>query len=215
MINTEVFDLMAGRLGRRQAPLIRQVCVTELNQAIRELERGPNKPWFLEDSAEDDLVANQGYIELPADFLMEIEEGTFELEHEADGWTELTKVARDVLRKNTANCDPAFPEAYSIWGKRFLLGPTPDQAYAYRFDYYKRTESVGDNSSTVTNDWLLEFFDYTTYFALIKVARDHLQNSAKQKEMTDAWLVAKDMYFREIEARKISNETLLLTNEEN
>ncbi len=215
MINSAVFDLMMKRLGNRQAAPLRATCVTELNQAIKELERSTTKPWFLENSEEDVTVANTSYVDLPSDFLMETEEGTFELQHPSEGWVELLKVTREKARLEAKNALPAFPEAYYLWGNRIYFAPTPDIAYNYRFDYYSRTSVLADNSSEVTNSWITEFFDLTTYKAMIIIARDHIQSDRMTTNFMSSFNLAQDKFFREVEARKVANMTLLLTDEEN
>lgn len=214
MLNSVIFDTMMGRLGRRESPLLRGVCIAELGIAMRELERAPTKPWFLEGSAAGALVVNQGYIDLPADFLMEIEGGALEVQNSEGFWTDLVKVPRDRLRKETKNATPAIPEGYSIWGNRFLLGPAPDLAYNYRFDYFNRTTAVADNGSEATNPWITEFFDYVTYKALIVVVRDHIREQTMAGNFADAFKMAEDRFQREVEGRLIANETLLSTDEE-
>lgn len=214
MLNSAIFDLMMKRLGNRQASLIRLACVTEINESIRNLERGPIKPWFLEDTVEDTMVAEQGYIDHPDDFLQEVEEGVFEILTTEDKWIEIPKVTRDKLRTETKNCDPAFPEAYAIWGNTFLLGPTPDLAYEYRFDYLKRTGDIEDNNSEATNPWVVEFSSLIIYDALVRVARDHIQSDRMATNFTLERKQAWDSFMREVEARRVTNETLLLTDEE-
>lgn len=214
MTNAEILSLMMARLGNRQATLMRAACLTELNIAIRELERESEKPWFLESVAEGTTVANQEYIEQPTDFLIETEEGTFELQNDTDGWVELSKLDRDAVRSVTANVDPAFPEVYYLWGKRIYFGPVPDLAYDYRFDYYKRTTPIVDNNAECTNDWLNEFLDLTVNKALIVVARDRIQSDRMTANFTAIFGVNYRDFQREVIARKEANRTRLLTNEE-
>lgn len=215
MLNSEVLDILMGRLGRRDSSVLRSVCLQEMNVAIRELERGPVKPWFMETTLEGNLVAEQDYITLPSAFLMEVEEGTFEVENEEERWCDLVKVTREKIRKETRNVDPAFPEGYAIWGNRMLFGPTPDQDYAYRLDCYQRTSAMVDNGSEVTNSWLLEAFDYIAYKTLIVVVRDHIREQTAATNFADAFRFAKDAFEREVTARQMTNQTLLLTDEEN
>ena len=214
MINSEVLDTMQGRLGKRTSSGIRLDCLRELNLAIRELERGAEKPWFLESSTTGTLIAEQDYIDLPTNFLIEIEKGTFEIQNSDGKWVEMKKTSREKIREVTANVDPAFPEAYAIWGNRFILGPSPDAAYSYRFDDYVRTSPLVDNSTEVSNSWLTEFFDFTVYKALIVVARDHIQSDRVARNCEGAFERAKDAFMRECTARQVANETYLLTDEE-
>jgi len=214
MTNAEVLDLMMGRLGGRQAPLMRAKVLMELNNSIRELERGDIKPWFLEAVEEAAMVIAQGYVLVPENFLIEVEDGTFEVENSEGDWTELTKVTREKLREETANEDDAIPEGYAIWGNRFLLGPAPDLAYNYRFDYYARTIPLVDSNAALTNSWLLEFFNYTTTEALIIVAGQHIQSSEMVMKLKAEQSKNRDQFLKEVVQREMARRTLLLTDEE-
>lgn len=215
MLNSAVIDTMLERLGKRRAPALRASCLSELNLAIRELERGAVKPWFLQELATGTLTANVDYLDQPLNFLIETEDGTFEVQHPDEGWKELTKVPFDKIRKETANEDAAFPEGYALWGSKFYFGPKPLLGYNYRFDYYKRTTAIADNNVECTNSWVNEFFDYTTSKALIVLARDHIQNDRMAGNMKDAFIRAENLFLKEVTAREVANETLLLTDEEN
>jgi hypothetical protein len=215
MLNSQVLDLMLGRLGRRTAPNTRTFCLTELNIAIRELERGTVKPWFMEATATGNIDDEDDFITLPSDFVMEVEEGTFELQHPDNGWTELAKHTREKIRIETKNEDPAFPQAYAIWGNTFLLGPAPDQAYPYRFDYYARTTAIADNSTEASNSWINEFFDLTTSKALMVIARDHIQSDRMYQNQLGLFKNAWSQFLAEVEQRQMAGRTLLLTDEEN
>lgn len=214
MTNAEVLDIMMGRLGKRTAPTLRITCLQELNLAIRELERGDVKPWFLEELSEGAFVANQSYITLPTDFLEETEEGTFEVVNSEGKWTELLKVSREKLREETANEAAALPEGYAIWGNKFLLGPKPDSAYSYQFDYYSRTDAIVDSNQAVSNDWLNEFFDYTTTAALIKVAGQHIQSMEMLTKFKAEQSRYYDQFLKAVNSRQQAGRTYLLTNEE-
>lgn len=214
MTNAEAISLMMGRLGGRTASSLRATLLLELNNKIRELERGDVKPWFLEELAEDVMVSSQSYITLPTLFLEEVEDGTFEVRNSAGVWTELTKVTREKLREETANELPAIPEGYAIWGSKFLLGPTPDAAYSYRFDYYKRTTAVVDNSSAIDNSWLLEFFEYTSTETLAIVAGQHIQSAEVVQKISMNRSRLYDQFLKAVVQRESARRTLLLTDEE-
>jgi hypothetical protein len=52
----------------------------------------------------------------------------------------------------------------------------PDQVYSFRIPYYKRTDSITDNTSSVTNKWLLNFFNFVTLDTIDLVARTHTRD---------------------------------------
>ncbi len=214
MTNQEHLNLMLGRLGGRSSATMRNIVLMELNNMIRELERGDVKPWFLEEIAEGTTTASQDYIELPENFLEEVEDSVVELQNSEGVWTELTKVSRGKLKEETANELPAIPEGYAIWGSRFLLGPTPDAEYNYRFPYYGRTEEVEDNTAEATNPWLIEFFNYVACETLIIVAGQHLQSSEVLQKISAGRSRLYDQFLKAVTQRDIARRTLLLTDEE-
>ncbi len=90
-------------------------------------------------------------------------------------WTALTEVSREKLEQESINYTGA-PEGYALSGDYILFGPIPDQAYSYRLPYYKRTGGIEDTIVTVTNRWILEAQEYTTFSTLVKMGRHHIQS---------------------------------------
>lgn len=215
MINSEVFDLMMKRLGNRTAPTLRAVCVQELNAKIQELEVGPYKPWFLESLATGNLVANQDYVTVPDDFLMEVEEGRMRVQNSEGCWKKIGKGTMEQLEDCFLNDTAAFPKGYALYGDRFYFGPGPAAAYAYRVQYFKKTTAVVDNNAAISNKWLVEFLNYTTLAALDVVARLHVQSDEVTRRIADDLKIAFDGFWRAVEARKHMNMDYLLDNVEN
>jgi len=204
--NSENIDLMMRRLGSRSSPTVRTQVVIELNKTIRELERGPTKPWFMETRLEGELTAEQDYIALPASFLQEVEEGAFRILIPDYGkWLALEKKDYDQIRYRSENWDPQCPTAYALYGKRIYFSPTPDLAYAYRWEVLARTEAVVDNTAETTNDWLLEFYDLVSLITIDKVARFHIRATDIARDIAQPLDQARDHFWRECEARQQIN----------
>jgi hypothetical protein len=215
MTNKELIDLMMARLGGRTAPALRSRLVIELNEKIRQLETGSILPWFMEDKFVGDTVANQDYVDLPADFVREVEEGRFKIKNTENKWGRLIKASYEDLEDETENYDAALPEGYALFGDKIYFGPVPDLAYSFKLPYFKRTGEVIDNTSAVTNSWLLEFHHYVTLATLKVVASMHIQSAEIMQKIDPELQTAYDIFWRTIEARKHTNMEYLLTNSEN
>lgn len=204
--NAENLTLAMLRLGSRSSTQLRAQLLLELNKTIRELERGPTRPWFMESRLEGSLTANQDYIALPATFLDELEEGVFRLYNtECEKWKPLYKKDYDQVQYKSENCDAAFPEYYALHGERMYFAATPDAAYNYRWEAYVRTDAVVDNASETTNKWLIEYYDLVTLMALDKVARLHIRASQVVADIAAPLAKAQDDFWRSVEARQQIN----------
>lgn len=215
MTNAEMLSLMMGRLGSRTAPALRANVLKELNEKIKELEVGPIKPWFMEDLASGSTVAGQNYINLPTDFLQEVDEGRVRLQNLEGVWFPLGKGTMEQLEDEFLNDEAAFPQGYALQGTRMYLGPAPDDVYAYRFQYFKKSTTILDNNTEVSNPWLVEFFNFTTLAALSTVARLHVQSMDIVTKLDAELKTAFDGFWRAVEARKHTNMDYMLGDEEN
>ena len=215
MLNSEVIDTIMARLAGRTAASTRTIVVQELNEKIRQLERGPLKPWFLEKRITGTLPLGVDSLELPTDFLEEYEEGSFRIQLLDGKWTDPLKVDIEKLESETDGVNPGPPEGYSLFGDLFYLGPVPDVDYTYKLKYYGRTDAVADNESLVLNPWLLEFFNFVTLATAYIVAVTHLQSTDMAAKMQQELTVASDGFFRAVESRKHVNMDYLLGGSEN
>lgn len=204
--NAQNIDLTMQRLGSRSSPTLRAWVIQEMNKAIRELERGPTKPWFMEGRLEGTLTANQDYLTIPATFLEEVEEGSFRiLDSRCNKWKALIKLDYDQLQHKSENCDPALPCYYALRGNRVYFGATPDLAYAYRWEATVRTTPVADNTSESTNEWLVEFFDLVSLITADKVLRLHIKSFDIADSLAGLLNQARDDFWRACEARQQKN----------
>jgi len=214
MKNSEVLDLMMKRLGDRKAQVLRAQVLIELNKKISQLEQGSTLPWFLEDRWNGQMVANQDYVDLPADFLREFEEGRFKVLNNEGKWSPLTRVSLEQLEEETDGVDPQLPAGYAFFGEKVYFGPVPDKAYQFKLPIYRRSNQILDDSNEVTNKWLLNFFNYVTLEVLHIVATLHTRDFTLATNINSELLSARDTYWRAVEARMHTNRDYLLDNEE-
>jgi len=214
MTNAEVLTLLMGRLVRT-APTLRALVLLELNEKIRQLERSPSKPWFLEKEVVGVFTIGVAYIDLPADFLEEVEEGAFRVQGVIAGMGDPPEVDIDDLHSETDNTAPGMPEGYALFAERIYVGPLPDAAYGYKLKYFGRTDPILDDDLPVTNKWLLEFFNFTTLSVLMIVARTHLQSMEMATKLEPELQLAQGEFWRAVEARKHASRTYLRGNSEN
>lgn len=206
MTNAEVIDLMMKRLGDRRATVLRAQVLKELNAKIFQLEQGDTLPGFLiEDMTSLVTVADQDYIAVPTGFIREVEEGEFEMQNSEGSWFELKKIARDKQRRYFRELGTGFPETYALFGNRFYFGYTPDAVYSIRTQLYMHTSPIVDNQDEVTNPWLVQFLNFTTFSALMVIAATHVHSNELIQRFTPEYQVAKDTYWRFIEAQENTN----------
>lgn len=206
--NAENIALTMQRLGSRSSPTLRAQILAEMNKAIRELERGPTKPWFMESRLTGVLVVGQDYIEQPATFLGEHEEGSLRLRDISttpSKWGALTKEDYDAIQYKAENCDPGKPCAYALMGTRVYFDREADLAYPYRWEAMVRTTLIVDNTVESTNPWLTEFFDLISLSAAMKVARLHIKSAELAAELRPELDQARDSFWRECESRQQVN----------
>ena len=214
MINSQILDRIMQRLTRT-APTTRAIVLLELNEKIRELERGPVKPWFMEKSVSGVLTSLQNTLALPSDFLEEYEEGAFRIQDLQGAWSAPIKVPIERLEHETDALDPALPEGYSLFGEVFYLGPAPASAYPYKLKYYGRTTAIVDDGATTTNQWALEFFNYLTLVVAHLVANTHLQSMEIVTKIEPELAIAHSHFWRAVESRKHANADYLVGDSEN
>lgn len=175
MNNSEVLDVMISRLGNRKN-FPREELLRELNLKIEEKERGSFLPWFLESVHEVTITPPASYIELPADFLREFEGGQLELVTAAGYTTYPVKRPYEVITQTYKDyVEAGVPGAYAIYAGRLYLAPRPDVEYLVSLPYIRRSTTVLDDNSQVT-DWLANAFNFIIYATLVDVAANNLKD---------------------------------------
>lgn len=170
--NAQFIDQAMGRLGQRTSTKIRANVVEEINTAIEDLERGTFFPWFLSKTATLSVVANDTFKDLPSDFALEedetrpyyVEEGTVFY---------LTKRFYGTLLGET----PTSLKFYATRGTEFHFRIPADKSYDIIVPYYAKTiDPLVDDTTPVSNLWLLEAKNWILGKALSVVAATNLQN---------------------------------------
>lgn len=184
MTGEQMFNLMMGRLGKRTNPNLRATCVLEAQYVQEfELESAPVLPWFLiTENASATLTVNERRVEVPTDFLRELEEEG-ELEIVLSDGTRRTlkkKTWDENLNWHGAEATADAPENYSLVGKYFMIFPLPTLALSLRMRYYAKDTLVADSS--VETLWLKYAADLLLSKAGYRVSSFHLRDTEKAAE---------------------------------
>jgi hypothetical protein len=213
MTNKEMFDLIMQRLGNRTSTNTRAVVVKELNEIIRQMEQGDVLPWFMEDVWVESTIANQDYLDLPSDYIRDDDEGNAEFGF-TTGYKKAPKDGYNQLRACYANSQASVPIKFAVYGEKVYFGPTPDGSYTFRLPYFKRTGEVVDTTSTITNKWLLNFFNFVTLCTINIVARTHTRDDKLVNGTNSPLADARKLMWQAIEARAHAGREYLLDNVE-
>lgn len=129
--------------------------VEAIKIAQQQLEMEPELPEFLiTERASINLTAGEERIQLPEDFLLEVEKSALWIT-DTDGIEhQLVKDDMDFLRGKFAGSAQALPEYYAIDSLYFRMFPTPDQVYTITMSYYAADTVL---SSNVENKWLKNY----------------------------------------------------------
>lgn len=189
--NKELIDQAMSRLGQRSSVRVRADVVTEINTALDTLERGTFFPWFLEETAQLDIAIGDTFKALPSDFAREAEESRpyYTLEGTLHY---MTKRFYGTLLGET----PTKLMYYAIRGNDFHFRMPADIAYTVYVDYYARQgDPLADNTTDVSNLWLLNAKDWVMNEGLSVVAGLHLHNDKlEQKLFARANKAKNDLY---------------------
>jgi hypothetical protein len=168
------------------------------------LERNVWTPWFLETEIADTLtVAGEERVQLPVDFLAEVEEQALwrYQEGEVESMIPLKKMDYDdMLRRYPGT---GTPLAYAMGGEYFFLGHIPDAEYTLKMRYFARDESL---SSNIQNKWLK--YASAVFLAELGVimAEKHMQHFELAKifrtDAASAWNVLYATHVARMEANQ-------------
>lgn len=200
--NAELLNQAMSRLGQRKSTRVRADVVTEINTAIEVLERGTFRPWFLEKTATLAVVKDDTFAALPTDFLIEAEEVRpyFVLEGKVHY---LTKRFYGMLVGET----PPEVRYYAIRGNDFHFRRPADIAYSIIVPYYAQTNDLlVDDTTDVSNPWLLNAQDWVFGKALGVVAAFHVHNQELAVNFSAAERQAKSDIYIFHEARINENQ---------
>ena len=205
MTNAEIINRILRRLGNRTQQGLRQYCLLELETKIQEYEQGPVLPWFLETETTYQAVPGTEHLDLPPDFLRELEDGALWIKRTdsegADLWDPLPKHSLDRVRV----AELGRPEHYALLGSKIILGPVPDLAYQFKFAYLRKSLPFADNE-TESTDWLKEASNLVIFGAAAQVAATYIQNDALAGTLISLEKRALDALYLATEARNATNQ---------
>lgn len=204
MTRDEARALVAARLGFR----------TDLNDTIdlelqlvqsEELEDDNEfKPWFLFTDYTDPTfvtTAGQDYVQLPGNFLLQIEDTfLYFQEPEATGtefpWSPVrANLLAEIMSQDEVGGVPGF---VTIQGDRLYIRPTPQEAYTLRLFYYRADDVL---SSNVTNLWLTHAVEWLVSSTAAKIADSYLQDEATAQRQANSAAKARKRIWLQSESR--------------
>jgi hypothetical protein len=171
MVRDELVELLSWRLGDRDDMSERIIAEMQYTQEYQ-LEANIWLPWFLEvDSVGLTVTAGVPYMDLPVDFLREIE-GHFPRVYVSGQSINLTKA--DLTTAEIWATGTGIPKYYSIMGNQMSLSPIPDQNYSIDWRYYGK--SIPIHSTNEATPWLVHAGDLVLALVGQVVASKHLRD---------------------------------------
>lgn len=140
-------------------------------------------------------TANDQYLQIPDDFL-----AVYSMAVDNSGYEYLLYKDVSFIREVYPNADATgTPAYYGIWDDDyFILGPTPDAAYAVELHYFHKPESITVAASGTT--WLGDNAESTLFAACLLEAYIFLKGDADQLKVYET------RYKEALEALKILGE---------
>lgn len=212
----EVVTLLGYRLGNRTDPDFATVALLEMKLAQTKMEGMPTKPWFLEQTYTTAFatVADQEYVDLPASFLLEKDEGGLWYQDTSittpDQWTEIEKDGYSVMKARYKAEVTGKPEKYDLIGTRIYLRPIPDAIYNLKLVGFFADSVITLNAA---NLWLTNVPDLILAVAGEVLASRHLQEPKLAAAFTEDVKLAYSRMVREHEARLHTNRTYSMGDE--
>ena len=196
--NAELLTQAMSRLGQRSSTRVRADVLAEINTTIDRLERGGFLPWFLEQTATIAVVASTASYSISTSFIREVEECRpyWVLSGVSPITTQVTYLQKRGYSDLRGLGSETSLKYYAIQDQKIHIRMVPDVAYALYLQYYHRqTGNLADDSSTVSNLWLVNAHDWVVNEALATVADLHLHNSKLADKLRSYARAAKaDLY---------------------
>jgi len=150
-----IIATVLSRCGRRETDTyLLARAQAELPVLQRRLEGDPFKPWFLlTDELTFASVANQRYLPLPSDFLLEWDDYPMTRydSTQSDPYIELTKDEFNYLQARFKGESAGKPTYYSLAGNQIDFFVTPDDVYSFRWRYFASEAELLTTGNT--NAW--------------------------------------------------------------
>lgn len=207
MLRDDFIALMGKRLGNRTdldaSILLEMVMVQE--QILE--GNGALLPWFLDTATEQSLTLTAGTeaIELPADFLSEIEEQKL-WKYDVSlspAYTNIPKGNYSVLKAKYPTA--GVPRGYALTEGYLLIQPVPDVNYTLKWRYKARDTSL--TTGNIENKWLKWAADWMFAEVGAIMAGRYLQSAQLEKQFRDDVSLARSRVLIAHEARQHNNRT--------
>lgn len=151
MQRDEAVTIVARRLGNRTD--LNSAIIAEMQLAQSTFEHhwpSDTYPWFLlTESASTSTNTDDERVQLPSDFIQEVEEAALWIQQDDGSYLEMCKYDLDTLRR----AEPASgrPRKYAVLGQYIHFWPVPDSTYAIKMIYVAEDTVLDSN---VENKWL-------------------------------------------------------------
>ncbi len=131
-------------------------------------------------------------------------QGTRTLKLTGDCETTLHVVAFDVLtEKHTGK---GAPKAYAVYGGNIVLGPTPDQDYAYQWLYTKDIPRLASSGTgTVTTNYLTTNAPDVIFYATLLEMCDQARDAESIQRYTQAYAYALDALCKNVSKQRYAD----------
>lgn len=147
MTLVDLVSAIAARMGSRRG--LEKEIREEMALAIRRLEDGPVKFWFLLGDTRTNITKEgEGRLPVPGNFLREFEDGALWVYTEEG--IRIPLIKRDNMTLAEAYPGTGLPVAYSLSGSYFRLYPMPDKEYKVDVLVYQRSDKLADG---IDNIW--------------------------------------------------------------
>ncbi len=186
MLRDEVVDVIVRRLGNREDLKDDIILEMQIAQEVRLEMNGEVTPSFLvTEQAVASTTASEPRVELPSDFLIEVEEQGLWYQSEEGNWLPICKGPADKLELRYGSSEGA-PLHYALVGNYFELYPTPDKVYKLRMNYAQAQPSLKDN---IENAWTSQGLDLLLAEVGFTVASEVMQDDklATRFDKVAAW----------------------------
>lgn len=212
MTRDEFITLLKQRCRREADTTLDARIISEMQYVQKYiLEGGVTLPWFLlSDNVSLATVIDEERVAVPVnvdavtgkDFLREHEESAlWYYDTVGAKWVELLKDDYDVLLAKYPS-GTGTPVYYALDGDYFRLKPTPDAVLTLRIRCYLRASLLTTN---IENSWLKWAGDLMMAEVGVRIAADHLRDTALAQSFASQITTARTRLFIIDEARKHAN----------
>lgn len=206
MTNNELYDLILVRARRTGDTNIRATIAAEIRGLLNGWEKSPFLPWFLETRSNGFATTADGLpVNVPTGFLNLVEDTKVWITTSSGSKKELPRMYHEDIEVNFINSSAGLPKYYDIFADQFVFGPAADAIYPVQFKFYAGTTPPPDNSSAVTNPWVLQAEDLFVFGVAERVVREYVKDYKHADELLNKVATLRADLHKFNESRKHSN----------